>query len=324
VSPDRIARLLLVGRREGGMVSLEEAARILGVDVGEVGRAVERLAAGELGVPPFLGDDVASLVVKGGWIEVDVPDELGAGWPLHAADAACMIAALRAVRGGLPRPLRARCDDLVARLAAAVDPEVRAEADERARALAWAVSEAIDPEVVGVLAEAAERREAVRLTVYNASRDAVQVRDVLALVLLQHGEAWYLCGRDPDDGRLRWWRVDRVLGAERTGVPHRAEPPTDAQLRRPTLFDPPARPLEVVVRFDAGQVARSAAWFDGEGTPTADGGIERTIRTPTLPVLLRRLLAYGVGWEVVGPEAARVEVARWAGRMAPEAPGAAP
>lgn len=314
---DRIARLLLVGRREGGMVSLAEAARILGVPEGEVARVVARLTQGELGVPPFLGEDVATLVVRGGWIEVDVPPELGQGWPFHAADAACMIASLRAVRGGLPRARRERCDALIGRLQAAVDPEVRAEADARSRALAWAVSEAVDADVVSRIAEAAEAREVLRLTVYNASRDALQTRDVWALRLLQHGESWYLCARDPQDHKLRWWRVDRVLAATRTGARHDAAPPTAAEVRRPVLYDVPTAPLEVAVRFDPGHAERAAAWFglDGEGRAQADGATLRTIRTPKIAVLIRRLLEYGTGWEIVGPEAARAEVARWAGKL---------
>lgn len=315
--PDCIARLLLVGRREGGMVSLAEAARILGVPVTQVAGVVQRLTRGELGVPPFLGEDVATLAVRGGWIEVDVPDELGVGWPFHTTDAACMIAALRAVRGGLPRARRVRCDDLLRRLEAAVDPELRAETDLRSRAMTWAVSEAVDPEVVSALADAATAREVVRMTVYNASRDALQVRVVQTLLLVQHGESWYLSGRDPSDGRLRWWRLDRVLAVERTGVQHDAAPPTEAQVRRAKLYDAPPNPITVDVWFQPGHGARSAAWFGGDGPakPTEDGGVLRTLHTPTLPLLLRRLLKYGAGWEVVGPTEARADVGRWVERM---------
>ncbi len=306
------------------MVSLAEAARILGVPVGQVARLIDRLIQGELGVPPFLGEDVATLVVRGGWISVDVPPELGSGWPFHAADAACMIASLRAVRGGLPRARRDSCDALIARLQAAVDPEVRAEADLRSRALAWAVSEAVDPDVVSLIAQAAEGREVLRLTVYNASRDALQTRDVWALLLLQHGESWYLCARDPDDRKLRWWRVDRVLSAVRTGQRHSGAPPTTAEVRRPVLYDVPTAPLLVEVRFDPGHADRAEAVFglDGEGTSQADGSTRRTIRTPKIAVLIRRLLEYGTGWEIVGPEAARAEATRWAGKLG--APAEAP
>ncbi len=311
--PDCIARLLLVGRREGGMVSLDEAARILGVPKSQVARVVQRLTRGELGVPPFLGEDVATLAVRGAWLEVDVPEELGVGWPFYTTDAACMIAALRAIRGGLPRVRRARCDDLLYRLEAAVDPELRDEAKLRSLAMEWVVSDAIDPEVVTTLSEAAAAREVVRMSVFNASRDALQVRLVQALLIVQHGERWYLAGRDPADGRLRWWRLDRVLAVERTGAFHDAAPPTEAQVRRAKLFDAPSNPLVVDVWFPPGQGARSGEWFgaDGAARSSDDGAVVRSLRTPTLPLLLRRLLKYGAGWEVVGPEHARVEVTRW-------------
>jgi hypothetical protein len=73
----------------------------------------------------------------------------------------------------------------------------------------------------------------------------------------------------------------------------------------------------VDVQFRPTHSARSAAWFGGDGPskPTEDGGVLRSLSTPTVPLLLRRLFRFGAGWEVVGPTAARAEVGRWAERM---------
>ena len=82
--------------------------------------------------------------------------------------------------------------------------------------------------------------------------------------------------------------------------------------RRPILFDPPERPVEVDAWVPGDRVDAARAWFESvdvvESTPAR---VLLRLRGATLPLVIRRLFAFGEGWEVVSPPEARVEVRRW-------------
>ncbi len=148
----------------------------------------------------------------------------------------------------------------------------------------------------------------VRFRYYGIGRDAVLDREVEPWGLGYDRGHWYLAGHDLGRGALRTFRVDRIRGRVRAGVPATVLPPAgfDVQShvgRSPWEFEEKRRAVRARIRF-----APAVAWMVKENLrrgesfrDEADGGGVLTLEARDRAALLRFVLKHGRLAEVVSP-----------------------
>ncbi len=315
---DRLLALLGAAQEARGRVPVALAAGLLGVRKDDLPDVVEALSVTEL--PPH--GDCLDLALDGDHVVFSGLPSVASSAPLTLLDGALLLTALNTLRRKSGRRVVQLCNDAADRVKGGLGEPTGSEAEARSEALAWAVDDdegAAD--TLSELQEAAEAHRVVRLRYWNVSRDLVEERRVCPLDLCQHTGRWYLGAIDLGRDAHRWFRVERILDVAATVEPFAAESPRS--VARNVLFDPPAAPVEVRVRFDSGWLRQARAQLDDAWVSRSAAGV--LLRGPTLEALVRRLFTLGGGWEVVEPEAARALVRAWAGRSDPgPREGAAP
>jgi proteasome accessory factor B len=135
-------------------------------------------------------------------------------------------------------------------------------------------------------------------------------------VLLREG-SWYVIGHDQGHGTVRTYRVDRIDGEVRIGLPDAFERPDGFDVRAAFPDDPKLLGDEpsqrAIVRVDASR----AAWVDAAVVRRLDdGAVEVEVPCANLDAFRSWLFGMGVHAEVLGPPAVREAVVSWLRAMA--------
>lgn len=288
---------------------LEVSGRTLRRDVDrlrELGYSVEatpgvaggyRLAAGPHMPPLVLDDDEAIALAVG----------------LRAAASAAIagiedsaLQALAKLEGILPDRLRRRVNALHASTAV----------------LRWSTSEAtVDPEALGVLAQACRDREEVRFDYVRKDGEA-SARLVRPHRLVAVGRRWYLVAHDVRRDDWRTFRLDRMATPRLAGVrfdeltlPDDVDPAEF--VARSLRQTPMAHEADVTVDAAPDAVADVARWLDTEVDDLGDGRCRLRLRSDSAGWLLTQLTTLAVHFELTvdgGDELADL-VATTAGRL---------
>jgi predicted DNA-binding transcriptional regulator YafY len=170
-------------------------------------------------------------------------------------------------------------------------------------------------DLIDALQIAVEDGRVVRLLYRSERSDQATRRDVHPCGLIYHRGSLYLAAIDPDGGKTKHYKVDRVEDAEVLPV---------AALR-PRGFDPSAHLaaafgvyqsdgpiIAVKVRFDraAARYVRESAWHASQRlTAQPDGGVVAEFRLSATEELKRWVLSFGARAVVLEPESLRREIA---------------
>jgi proteasome accessory factor C len=310
VSVPRILGLLAAADSQGGELLLTEAADLLGIPADAVAPFATML--GGIGVPPFLPEDLFDVAVEGEWLILEPHPVLSHPMRLSPVDGALLLACLRTLSFGTTGPLAELCNRIEARLRDGLGKEVAPEAMSRAGSLAWHVEATFEPSVLECLRIAVAEHREVEVQYYSAGRDEQGWRRLRPWALVQHEGRWYVGAWCLTAQNHRHFRLDRTLAARLTETPFEAPEETGEAYRRPVLFDPSERPVEVDVWVpSAEESAIRGAFGEVELVERRDDRVLLRLRGATIPLILRRLFAFGESWEVVGPPEARAEVGRW-------------
>jgi proteasome accessory factor B len=161
-----------------------------------------------------------------------------------------------------------------------------------------------------VLTGAVLRGRRVRFRYYGIDRDEVSDREVEPWGLGYNRGHWYLAGHDLDREAMRTFRVDRIRGRVRIGVPATHPVPKDFDVqehvgRSPWEFAGDRQPVKARIRFDP-----AVAWMVKENLrggesfrEEADGSGVLTLKARDRTALLRFVLKHGRLARVVAPTA---------------------
>jgi proteasome accessory factor B len=153
------------------------------------------------------------------------------------------------------------------------------------------------------------RGRRVRFRYYGIDRDSVSDREVEPWGLGYFRGHWYLAGHDRDREALRTFRVDRIRGRVRTGVPATLPVPADFDVqehvgRSPWEFANDRRPVKARIRFDG-----AVAWMVKENLrrgeafrEEADGSGVLSLAARDRQALLRFVLKHGRLARVASPK----------------------
>ena len=264
------------------------------------------LAAGTA-LPPLVVDDEEAMALA-----VAIQSQLVTG---EGGDAA--VRAFTKVVQVMPRRLRLRLDAVQA-------------ATTPAR---WGdePTERLDHEVLAVLALACRDAERVRFGYASPYQRGVRgvvappdtaLRRVEPLRLVPLGRRWYLVGYDLDRADWRTFRIDRITGAEGTGVPFAPRtPPFDdvaafvlAGVQGAGARGEGTYAVEAVVDAPAAEVAaRIGGWARVE--VRTEGTCTFRMETDDLDGAVLTLGITGATFRVVGPAALAERVGTWAERL---------
>ncbi len=167
----------------------------------------------------------------------------------------------------------------------------------------------------GIIADAIEQHRMLRITYLKPGDTAPTERLVTPYRLVFAEGTWYTAAHDGARDALRFFRLDRMLGAEIDGEPPDALPEVDlpALLRNGIVYS--ARDdVQVTVRY-AGTIARWIAEQRG-ADPQADGSVIVTHDVADPDWFVRHVLQYAGAATVEAPAEARRWVAAAARRLA--------
>jgi proteasome accessory factor C len=165
-----------------------------------------------------------------------------------------------------------------------------------------------------LLTRAQRERRKVRITYQGGSSDAPRERVVSPYSLVFASGQWYIVACCDDSEGLRFFRLDRVAGAESTDDPFEVPETFDLDdvVAREKLFRV-AEPIVATVRYSP-NIARWIA--EREKRPLAeDGSLTLAHHVGDMHWLVRHVLQYGPDAEVLGPPRARQAVAEALGGM---------
>lgn len=306
---------------------LGELAAAMGSTVEEIMRDVEALTARAFYHPPSGADDLQVLIEEE-TLHIWTGGELKRPARLTVREALALGIGLRAaaLKHGGNRSGR------MLRLARRLEEEL-AGVDVADLDRSHEVDLGEDPESVRPIIErAARERRPLRIDYLKSGASEPETREILPYALVHAEGAWYVLGenrpaggdvadapRDGWRGRLRTFRVDRVLAA--MPRPGTFEVPADfdveehltgARVYRPAA-DAEAMAADVLYRAPVARWIRERleadpAWALSirEGT---DGAVIATHRVTDLEWLVGHVLQYGPDAEVLAPAEARARVA---------------
>ncbi|HET7838625.1 MAG TPA: YafY family protein [Rectinemataceae bacterium] len=166
--------------------------------------------------------------------------------------------------------------------------------------------------LVRLLEPAIAERRLVSFT-YSSYGRKREKRLVEPMTLVFKAYAWYLWAWCRLRGGYRLFKLSRIRDLELRldRFKRRAEP-----YPRETELEPPAL-QELSLRFDPACAAQAEEWFGGEeGEREAGGGLRLRLSLPAGDWIVRTLLGFGPGLEVLAPESLRLDLARAAQAIA--------
>lgn len=308
VRAERVVAALALARSQRGRLSCADAAAILGVADDDIPALAEELSG--VGVPPWAPDDFIDLSVERDGLRLYL--DLGLAQPMRlcAAEAAVILACLKAASG--PPALLELCTSAALKIRRAIAGDV-VESEGAAHGLSWSQEPGHDPALLSACARAATEGRFLDIRYWNASRSEVQDRRVEALRLFSHTGRWYLEAVPEGAGESRFFRVDRLLSAAVSTVASHGAPGPGALPRTPLAFRASQPNGEAVVRFAAALRPRvSSLWPSARVlAEEADGTVVLALPIATEPALLRELFVMGTGWEVGAPQSLRALCRAW-------------
>lgn len=208
-----------------------------------------------------------------------------------------IAAAVPAASGALAKLLRVLPDALRERVAAlqeglaVVTPATR--------------SEPVDATVLSELGAAAGRRRRVHFT-HRSPRGTTTQREVDPYGVVFHGRRWYVVGYDHLRDDIRTFRVDRLAGVETTRDRFRLPEGFDVvgHLVHALVTVPYGIDVEVVLHVELDRAQLLVAPTVGQLEAHPDGVLLR-VGAESAESAARHLMAMGVDFTVVGPEAVR-------------------
>lgn len=159
----------------------------------------------------------------------------------------------------------------------------------------------VDPEVLGVLAQACRDREEVRFD--YARRDGEEsARLVRPHQLVSVGRRWYLVAWDVRRDDWRTFRLDRMRDPKLAGVrfPALELPAADAAefVARSLRSTPMAHQAEVTVAAPAAAVADIAGWMDTEVEELGGESCRLRVRSDSLGWLLTQVTTLATNFDI--------------------------
>jgi len=286
-----------------------ELADRLGVTTRTVRRDVDRLR--QLGYPVDAAPGVA-----GGY-------RLGSGTnlpPLLLDDdeATAVTIALGTTTGGAVRGMEEPALAALTKLDRLLPPRLRQRvADLRAATVGMAgPADAIDSGLLVTLSQACAGQERIRMS-YVDREGTPSERRVEPYRLVSTGRRWYLVAHDVDRDDWRTFRVDRVVGADRTGHRFRLVDPPDATelVSRATAVAPYRYTARVRVHAPVAVVRERVPPTTGLVEDDADGTI-LTTGADDLDYLAGHLIWLGLTFEVLDPPELRAHLAALGAKLA--------
>jgi len=305
---ERLARILAmvpwVVAHDGPTV--EETCRRFGCTPTELTADLELLFL--CGVYPYTPDTLVEATIEDGRVYIHYAEYLSRPLRLTAAEALRLLASAETLLGTPGTDREGPLARGLAKLAASLG------VDDGALDISLG---AADPALLSLLREAASEGVQVEIDYYAHGRDERTHRTVEPAGVFSSNGQWYVSAwcHLANDGRL--FRVDRILGAERTGRP-RSGPPVDPAPAVLADADP-ASTVVLDLETDAHWVAAQYPLVDRE--ERGDGVLRVTLVVTETAWLDRLVLRLGpsaavvrgpVGWP--GPAAAaRRLLARYSG-----------
>jgi predicted DNA-binding transcriptional regulator YafY len=137
---------------------------------------------------------------------------------------------------------------------------------------------------------------------YSSYGRKVEKRSVEPMTLVFKAYAWYLWGFCRLRGDYRLFKLSRIRDPEIKLERFKRRPgsyPPDAIIPQPTLLD-------LVLRADAARATQAEEWFGGEDLAREeDGSLRITLRVPEGEWIVKLILGFGPGLEILEPPALR-------------------
>jgi proteasome accessory factor C len=285
--------------KQGETMPLAELAAAVGCQPAEVASDLATLSM--CGVPPFTPYDMIDLAIDGDTVTV-YADAPGMDRPLRLTlgEARALGAALDAAGHEAGSPLREKLRKVASEETSLADLEHTVRASAGPGGLA---------ETYSLLAAAADRHEKVHIDYYTGSTGRVSQRTVQPWALVNRLGTWYLVAFCEAVAEERVFRLDRIFHVQPLGQAF--EPPELVTVD----VTPGAEGLpRATVRFAPGIPAPDTdAWPGSTSEVCADGSTLVTVPYQTPAWIVRRVMAYLGGAEVVDPPDLRSAVRQAAG-----------
>lgn len=168
----------------------------------------------------------------------------------------------------------------------------------------------VDPAVLSVASQAARERQRVRFS-YSDARGVDTERHAEPLRLVHTGRHWYLVAYDMDREDWRSFRLDRIKEAKATGMRSARRPAPDPveMVHQGVAVNAYRHQAEVLLAVPVEWAQRIVPATVGKVEAAGKGGSKLVIGADDMDWLARYLVSLGVGFEVVGPEELRAELA---------------
>ncbi len=283
----RLDRLLAVlsWLAQRGQVSLAELAERFGMTPEQLVADLELAAC--CGLPPYTPDRLMEIIVGEELVEAELGPELGRPRRLSSQEGFALAAAARAsaaAQGG-------ESDSALQRALAKLDA-----------ALGDRGSVGVDlgePKHLGAVRDALSSGAQLQIDYLSAWRDTRSTRVVDPVGLAAHGGFWYLDAWCHTAGGTRRFRVDRIVGAERTGQPATDHPAQEATGEGPFVPGPEATMVRIAISGESAWLLDTVPILETAKLP--DGRTVVTLGVVSTVWLERLLLQLGPGAEVLEP-----------------------
>lgn len=256
------------------------------------------------GVPNGLPDELIDVEWETGAISINNAEALNAPIKLSLTEAATMLAGLASLRG-LPHFEHASAiDSAYAKLQSAA---VGFEGLESVLSIALRSSE--ENENYATLVSAIRTRRVVDLNYYSASSDAVGVREVEPIRILEHAGRQYLRAYSVPNGEIRSFRIDRIQTVIPTAKTFEWD--TERHEDHEDIYFTPGPTDELVVLGFASRLTSLVDEYSPEQWARGDDETIAQIRMTSLSSIAGMVAFHGGDLRVIAPELLRTEVQAW-------------
>lgn len=194
------------------------------------------------------------------------------------------------------------------KLASLLPEEVTVSPQELAEAYSFQATAPVrcDPQVFRDLQEAIRDAASLEVVYHTQSRNATERRTLDPYRLASLDGEWYLLAFCHRHRQVRVFRPSRIREMRRTGETFHLPPDFDASRFLHTKFHAMAgdRPVEVRIHFDrsiAGYIAEREWPEENQCQFLTDGGVELRLVTENADAVIRWVLNWGVGAEILSP-----------------------